>query len=76
MIFTHIRAYDDILISGIDGAGLWHDELFGTVSTVTRDGSAIKVWPHDEKAGNGSGKIWFEWFNMRQLVVFPDKSGD
>lgn len=67
-----VREFDMVVISGTDGHGLFHDELIGTIGTVSHD--CIKVWPHDILAGDGSGKLWFSDDDIRKLdlIVLED----
>jgi hypothetical protein len=47
--------------------------MIATVSPPLEDGvAAIKVWPiEDEKAGDGSGKLWFPVDRIERLEIVP-----
>ena len=63
-----VREGEGLCLSGGDGGGLFHDGLTGTVATVSAD-RFIKLWPDDEFAGDGGGKLWFHEDSIRQLTV-------
>ena len=67
LILADVRFDDTVQVSGTDGAGLFHDSLLGVVGTRSHD--AIKVWPFDEREGDGSGKLWFHESNIAGIVV-------
>lgn len=67
-----VREWDDVVVSGVDHAGLFHDGLHGTVGTRSYISACIKVWPGNPNAGDGSGKIWFDEDDITELIVFPE----
>lgn len=56
-----VREWDRVRVTGVDSNGYAHTTMTGTVATSDGDDpddDAIKVWPDDADAGDGSGKVW------------------